>query len=48
MRHPDNTALKWPSLDAIWRFRGRIELQGALGLALWLALVVTIVRAGNG
>jgi hypothetical protein len=32
----------------LWRLRERIELQGALGLALWLALVFVIVRAGSG
>jgi hypothetical protein len=50
MTNPDTApvALIWPPAELVWRLRQRIELQGALGLALWFALVFVIVRAGNG
>lgn len=41
-------AWRWPSADALRRLRERVELQGTLGLLLWITLIVLVVRAGNG
>jgi hypothetical protein len=40
------TAVKFPSADGFWRLGERAELQGLLGLCLWIALIFAVVHSG--